>query len=203
MINARATSRAAAKVAKAIAIATAALLSLSACANSPAEPLPPAPQAAAQRLLEIYALDDKPVREVIDTLDQAPWQRPLKIAASVRSAEVLLGDSTTEAALPITDDEFYVSIAPYLTRTHDCYFHNLGTCQGELANTAVQVKITADDGTVLIDEAATTYANGFVGFWLPRDISGTIEIESNGKSGAVPFATAEDSATCLTTLQLS
>ena len=34
-----------------------------------------------------------------------------------------------------------------------------------------------DTGDILIDEPRTTYDNGFLGFWLPRDITATLTID--------------------------
>jgi len=96
-----------------------------------------------------------------------------------------------------------VSIAPYIETTHECYFHSLATCQGELVDEPVDVRITDADGAVLVEESATTYANGFVGYWLPEDVEGTIEITQGDLSGNVPFSTTEGSPTCVTTLQLT
>ena len=100
------------------------------------------------------------------------------------------------AALP--EDQFYVSIAPYVDQTHECYYHNLASCQGELVGEDLDVTITSDDGEVLVDETVTTYDNGFVGFWLPRDIEGTIEVEFDGsrvcREGSTAWACATSSA---------
>lgn len=59
------------------------------------------------------------------------------------------------------------------------------------------------DGEVLVDETRETFDNGFVGFWAPRDIEGTLTIEHEGQTGAVPISTLnEDDPTCITTLRL-
>ena len=197
----------------AIAVPLTAVLALSACSTPLAAVETPITSAStatsgvaagdAGTLLAAQGLEGKSGAEVVEALDQLDAQRPLTLAASVRYDEVLLSDGTTEAALPLEGDQFYLSIAPYETTTHECYFHNLGTCQGELANAEVRVKITTDSGEVLVDEDATTYANGFVGFWLPKDITGEVTVTADGKTGTVPFATGPEDATCLTTLQVS
>lgn len=158
----------------------------------------------AAALLSRLGLAGKSGREIVDFLDQDERARPLPFKASVRANAVIVGDASGEVSVPITgDDSFYLSIAPYVSRTHDCYFHSLATCMGELVNQSVHVKITDTSGTVLVDEQVETYSNGFVGFWLPQDISGTIEVQAAGKTGSVPFTTAADAPTCLTTLQVS
>lgn len=142
------------------------------------------------------------VRQVIDAMDQLDQARPLPVQASVRPEEVVFSQDGQEVAVPIEGDEVYVSIAPFVSQTHDCYYHALGGCQGELAGEDVHVTITADDGEVLVDEDATTYTNGFVGYWLPRDVAGTITITRDGLTGEVPLDTSAEGPTCVTTLQL-
>ena len=102
-------------------------------------------------------------------------------------------------------DEFYVSFAPYVSRTHDCHFHSLTTCVGELQNAEVSVKITDDaTGEVLVDDSLTTFDNGFVGLWLPRGIDATVTVEHDGKTASSPITTqGDDAATCVTTLHLA
>ena len=48
-------------------------------------------------------------------------------------------------------------MAPWTTTTHDCFHHSLSGCQGELVNTPVQVLITDAAGTVLVEDAASTF----------------------------------------------
>ncbi len=177
-----------------------------AAATGSAPPAPGASQAVAgdaDSLLAAHGLTGLSPREVVEAMDKEPAARPLPLRASVRYDEVMLDDGTTQASLPLEGDDFYLSVAPYATQTHECYFHNLGTCQGELASTEVHVTITSEDGETLVDEDATTYANGFVGFWIPKDIKGTVKITQDGRTGEVPFSSDAEGATCLTTLQVS
>ncbi|MBB1513279.1 CueP family metal-binding protein [Tessaracoccus sp. MC1679] len=194
-----------------IAVPLAALLALSACSapevaeaprDTPSTAAPSAAVGEARTLLAAHGLEGKSGAEVVEALDQLDAQRPLPLAGSVRYDEVLLSDGTTEAALALDGDQFYLSMAPYETATHECYFHNLGTCQGELADVEVRVMITTDSGEVLIDEDATTYANGFVGFWIPKDVEGTVVVTKDGKRAESRFSSDAEGPTCLTTLQL-
>ncbi|MHA6508562.1 CueP family metal-binding protein [Tessaracoccus sp. Y1736] len=194
-----------------IAVPLAAVVALSAC-STPQVAQAPSPAASdagttvaagdAAALLSAQGLDGKSGREAVEALDQLDAQRPLPLAASVRYDEVLLSDGTIEASMPLDGDEFYLSIAPYETTTHECYFHNLGTCRGELAEADVKVTITTDSGEVLVDEDATTYANGFVGFWIPKDVAGTVVVIKDGKRAESRFSSDAEGPTCLTTLQL-
>ena len=53
-----------------------------------------------------------------------------------------------------------------------------------------------------VEESTTTFDNGFVGFWVPSDITGTIEITAEDKTGSTGFSTDDDGATCVTDLKL-
>ena len=130
-------------------------------------------------------------------------ERPTDLMASVRADQLVLADVEQEVMVPLAEDRFYLSVAPYVDQTHECYYHNLASCQGELVGEDIEVTITAADGEVLVDETATTYENGFVGFWLPRDIEGTISVAWDGLTTTAPIATGPDDPTCVTTLQLS
>ncbi|MFK5635465.1 MULTISPECIES: CueP family metal-binding protein [unclassified Ornithinimicrobium] len=154
-------------------------------------------------LLAELGLDGSSGQQIVEQLEASTDHRPLSIGASVREDHLVVTDGTDETTVPLPQDEFYVSIAPYMDQTHDCFYHSLGTCQGELVGEEVAVTITGADGTVLVDETVTTHTNGFTGFWLPRDVEGgTIEVVHGQHEGRVPFSTTEGSPTCITTLQL-
>ncbi|WP_347031227.1 CueP family metal-binding protein [Brevibacterium paucivorans] len=75
---------------------------------------------------------------------------------------------------------------------------------GELDNEDIQVTITDEaTGEVLVDEATTTFDNGFIGFWLPNDATGLIEVSYQGRTGTTEFSTTDDGATCVTDLRLT
>ncbi|WP_300082648.1 CueP family metal-binding protein [Propioniciclava sp.] len=141
--------------------------------------------------------------EAIEHLDASTDARPLPFRASVTGTELVLQAADAEpVTMAVSEDRFYLSVAPYRTRTHECFNHSLATCQGELVGEQVHVTISGDDGTVLVDTDATTYTNGFVGFWLPRGIGATVTVTAGSDTGTVDIRTDDDSPTCLTTLQL-
>lgn len=160
---------------------------------------------AADAVLADYGLDGLPGDEVVDRLDRMPLdERPGGLMASVRDDQLVLNEgSEDEAAVELPDGRFYLSVAPYVDQTHECYFHSLTTCQGELGGEEVSVTITDDAGEVLVEETTEVFDNGFVGFWLPDDVKGTVEVTYDGRTGQVPFATGPEDPTCLTTLQLA
>ena len=190
---------------KRAAIAAAALaLALTGC--SAADPEPTVDGTVSQdTFLTAHGLAAMDAVEIIDHLDrQKVTERPTDLIASVRSDELLLSSGDQEVALDLPDNQTYVSIAPYLTSTHDCFYHSLTTCQGELDNEDIQVTITDEaTGEVLVDEATTTFDNGFIGFWLPDDVTGLIEVSYQGRTGTTEFSTTDDGATCVTDLRLT
>lgn len=164
----------------------------------------PAVPASAASVLAGYGLDGMDTVEVIDHLDRlAGSDRPKDLTASVRPDELQLSAAGKESTLPIPKDRFYLSVAPYVTTTHECFYHSLTTCQGELGGKKVRVLITDEThGKVLVDATRTTFANGFVGFWLPRDIEGTLKVSYDGRTAETRIATDRAAPTCLTTLKL-
>lgn len=159
----------------------------------------------AEQLLAERGLDGTDTVELIDHLDRLGGaDRPKDLFASVRPDQLVLAADDVETSLPIPDERFYLSIAPYLDQTHECFNHSLTTCTGELASTPVQVRIVDNSNDeVLVDETVTTFANGFVGFWLPRDIEAELEITYDGKTASSNIGTGDEDPTCLTTLQLT
>ena len=187
----------------AIALVAAAALTLTGCSPGPAEnAVPNWPPAS----LEHYDLAGLDAPQIINTLDTMPVaDRPNDLIASVQPTELVLtsGDESLET-IPIPEDQFYLSVAPYNTSTHPCQFHSLTTCRGEMATEEVHVTVTdTATGDILIDEPRTTYDNGFLGFWLPRDITATLTIDYDDKSATVPIATGDLDLTCLTTMRLT
>ena len=154
-------------------------------------------------VLQELGLDGMSGQEVVEMLDASTAARPFTFGASVLEEELVISAGNQETSLELPADMQYISIAPFVEATHECYYHSLGTCQGELVDQTVDVTITDSSGQILVDEQATTYTNGFVGFWVPRDIEGTISVTHEGRVGSVPFTTADGSPTCITTLQLT
>ena len=190
---------------KRAAIAVAALaLALTGC--SAADPEPTADGTESQdTFLTAHGLAAMDAVEIIDHLDrQKVTERPTDLIASVRTDELLLSSDDQEVVVDLPDNQTYVSIAPYLTSTHDCFYHSLTTCLGELSNEDIHVTITDEaTGEVLVDEATTTFDNGFIGFWLPDDVTGLIEVSYQGRTGTTEFSTTDDGATCVTDLRLT
>ena len=177
---------------------------------APAAPAPGADAAPtvvdASEILSDFGLAGLDAAAVIERLDTMPVaERNSELIASVRPDAVILTAGERQASLPLTGDEVYISVAPYLTQTHECYFHSLTTCLGELQNATLQLTLTDNaSGEVLINEQRETFDNGFVGFWVPRGIEATLTMEIDGRtsSGVISTLNADD-PTCITTQQLA
>ncbi len=165
----------------------------------------PATSPDAGSFLEEHGLSGDAVKLIDDLEKLGGADRPKDFTASVRPDELLLSDGEDEVTMPLPDDRFYLSIAPYADKTHDCYFHSLTTCQGELTEQDVHVKIVEKaTGDVLVDDQQVTNPNGFVGFWLPKDVDGTVSVSHAGRTAQQDFSTrGDDEATCMTTLKLA
>ncbi|WP_235936189.1 CueP family metal-binding protein [Brevibacterium rongguiense] len=184
------------------ALAASAVLLLSGCAG--ADPSPSA--GSDQSLVAHHGLDGLDAREIIKRLDTMPViDRSTELMASIEPDQlVLTDDQNNQTTLPMPEDDFYVSIAPYLEQTHECYFHSLTTCLGELANTDVDVTVVnTTSGETILEDSLTTYDNGFIGLWLPRGIDATLTVSTEDRTAKQGISTRLDDPTCLTTLQLT
>lgn len=125
-------------------------------------------------------------------------------SASITSTELIVTHSDeSETIYPLPEDEFFVSIAPYIDVTHPCLNHSLTGCQGELVEEEFEVYIEDMEGNVVVDDTLKTEANGFIDLWLPRNSEYKITINHNGKTVESEISTFEEDGTCITTLQLT
>jgi len=123
--------------------------------------------------------------------------------ASITSQQLIVMDAdANETVYALPEDEFFISIAPYINETHPCKDHSLTGCQGELVGKEIDVLIENENGEVLVDETMTTMQNGFIDLWLPRDEAYVIELSHDGKKVSGDLTTFDEDGTCVTTLQL-
>lgn len=189
-----------------LALAAAALLLLGGCSAGGTQSTPAASTstAAGAGVLDRLGVQGKDAVATIDALDRSADPRPIEgLKASVKADRLVITDDAGERSLPIPAGKFYLSIAPYLKTTHDCFAHSLSGCQGEQVAQQMHITITDKTGKKLVDQDVTTASNGFVGFWLPSGTSGSVTATMGDKSGTVPFSTDADSPTCLTTLRMA
>ena len=124
--------------------------------------------------------------------------------ASITSEDLIVtNNDESETVYPLPEDDFFVSIAPYINETHPCTNHSLTGCQGEMVEEEFDVYIEDMEGNVVLEKTLKTPANGFIDLWLPRDKTYNITINHNGKKVESRFSTFEQDRTCITTMQLS
>ncbi len=206
-----------------VAVAAAAVLTVTGCAPGPVgvsaghDPTGTTTRAGDVRstqvdsvatdILAAYQLDSLGAKEIVDRLDRAALaDRPTGLMASVRPGTLVLSDKAGRtASLPMPADEFYLSIAPYVEKTHECHFHSLTTCRGELSGAEMQITVRDDaTGSEIFKGSRTTYDNGFVGLWLPRHITATLTVDYQGRQAVSAISTGDgEDATCLTTMRLT
>lgn len=166
-----------------------------------------ASQPTTEEFLDAHGLANLSAVEIVDKLDTTPLEdRPTDLIASVRPDEIVFTNADeVSVSMPMPDDKFYLSFAPYKEFTHDCYYHSLTTCVGEMQNAEVKVTVVDEEsGEHIVDETMTTFDNGFLGIWLPRGIDAELTVEADGLTSTSPISTkASDDLTCLTTLPLS
>ncbi|APX31822.1 hypothetical protein BH708_02815 [Brachybacterium sp. P6-10-X1] len=160
-----------------------------------------------EKLLQEHGLADADPHEIIDQLEALPVaERPQNLIASVTATSVQLRDDAgREAELPLPEDQFYLSVAPFVESTHECAFHSLTTCRGELRSREITVSmVDSGSGETVEEGTRTTHDNGFVGLWLPRGITAELTCTLEDYTGTASISTqAEDDLTCLTSLQLT
>lgn len=116
---------------------------------------------------------------------------------------IIVKDDDNEIRHKMPKDEFFVSIAPYINKTHPCSNHVLTGCQAELTNKDFNIILTNQSGEEILKEVVTSGDNGFIDLWLPRNETYTINIEFEGKTNVSEFSTFKDSNTCISNFKLT
>ncbi|MCT2535168.1 CueP family metal-binding protein [Aquibacillus koreensis] len=124
--------------------------------------------------------------------------------ASITSEQLIVTESDdNQLTYELPEDEFFVSIAPYVNNTHPCAIHSLTGCQGEMVEEEFDVYIEDTEGNVIVDETLTSLSNGFIDLWLPRDKNYQVTIEHDDRVVESELSTFENDNTCVTTMQLT
>ncbi len=155
-----------------------------------------------QEMLESFELSHMSTKEMVATLEDRLNEPKTLINAGVQYDGIYLSNGKRQVILE-EKGMFYLSIAPYMNKTHPCGSHNLVTCRGEMVNQAFDVLVMNDQGDVIINETISTLSNGFMGIWLPKDMKGTITIKQGNYLATGLIETTKGSPTCNTTLKLS
>ena len=77
-----------------------------------------------------------PIKEDIKELvNEYSGNKTKDESASITSSQLIVTDKDKkELAYNLPEDEFFVSIAPYVNETHPCTNHSLTGCQGEMVD---------------------------------------------------------------------
>ena len=125
-------------------------------------------------------------------------------SASITSQQLIVTESNkNQQVYDLPENDFFVSIAPYINKTHPCTIHSLTGCQGEMVEEDFDVYIEDTEGNLILDETLKSQSNGFIDLWLPRDKTYHITIAHDGKTVESEFSTFESDDTCITTMQLT
>lgn len=125
-------------------------------------------------------------------------------SASISAAALMVTEADgRKVTYDLPEDQFFLSIAPYVQQTHPCEIHSLTGCQGEMADEEFTVTIQDSEGSTLMkNEVLQSGTNGFMDFWVPRDRTYLIRIEQGGKAAETQLSTYQMDQTCITTMQL-
>ena len=124
--------------------------------------------------------------------------------ASITSKQLIVTDSNEEELVyDLPEDDFFVSIAPFINETHPCEIHSLTGCQGEMVDKDFDISIEDMEGNIILDEAMNSGSNGFIDLWIPRDKTYRVKVTHDGKQVESEISTFENDGTCITTMQLT
>lgn len=122
---------------------------------------------------------------------------------SVSDQELVIITKDTTISYDMPEDEFFMSVAPYITETHTCYTHSATGCTGELLEETFYILLIDSEGNTIIDNSYVSLPNGFIDLWLPRNIEGTLTISYGNISSTKEISTFTGNPTCETTMQLT
>lgn len=131
------------------------------------------------------------------------WHRKGIASVAVTPTEIQASLPGGKQASIALGDEFYVSVAPYVKRTHECDYHVPTGCTGEMIDAKMHLKITDEKtGEVIKDEDVQIQQDGFLDLWLPRNKKFIVEFTYKGKKAKEVLGTSEKDRTCVTTMKL-
>lgn len=193
-----------------LAIMTLALLTglFTGCATTTPETTTPTESLTTNSVLAGYGLQDATPTEIVDHLEELPVaDRSEDFTVSVKETEILFQDLKTDKTfgeMKLPEGQQSMSFAPYIDHTHDCYYHSLMTCKGELGNETMNLTIVnKTTGETVFDKEITTYDNGYYNLWLPTNSTYDVTFVYGDYTGTGEYKTGPDTPTCITDLQLT
>lgn len=112
---------------------------------------------------------------------------------------------TYQAVLTAEKDRFYLSIGLYADYTHECYYHNPGTCDAQFKSTPVKYRITSLNSSFVLENTVKTTDKGWLDFYLPKNqkYNAEFEVGGGGMRGSGIISTEVDARTCISTIKVS
>ncbi len=154
-------------------------------------------------LIERHQLSGLSLSNMVSTLENMLDEND-GFSASINGEALILSDNLGSERIELPDHLFYLSVAPYIERTHTCTIHNLVTCRGELKEETFNIQVyDLETNELIINDEYTSASNGFIGLWLPKNRSLQITITYGIYTGFSEIQTLPSSPTCLTTLKLT
>ncbi|KAB8138026.1 hypothetical protein F9U64_06775 [Gracilibacillus oryzae] len=145
--------------------------------------------------------DTKDIKELVSSYSALNVE---DVSASITSTELIVTESDKrQVSYKLPEEEFFVSIAPFINNTHPCTNHSLTGCQGELVEQPFDVYIEDKEGNVIVNETITSFKNGFIDLWLPRGETFQVKIKHQGKTAKSEISTFEGDNTCITSMKLT
>ena len=152
-----------------------------------------------QKYNELSSLE---IKDAITLVNKWKFSNP-EITSYITTTELkVVFPDGREINTSLPDDEMFVAVAPYITNTHSCATHYFSSCQGEMVQKELRLKVTDSQQQIIYDDIIKTMKNGFFEMWLPRNKSFTFHLEFEGKSSDITIESYNDSKTCITTGRL-
>lgn len=154
-------------------------------------------------ILDRYNLQNMDIYELVSYFEET-LNEDEALNVFITGKALTINDHKDTIEIDLPQEQFFLSLAPYINQTHPCSNHNLITCRGELTNQNFELKIIdLNTNVIIIDQTVTSEKNGFIGVWLPKNIDVQITVTQNNLSSTTQITTNNTSNTCLTTLKLS
>lgn len=151
---------------------------------------------------ELLSKDSNP-KDIKELVNDYSVGKTTDQAASITSTQLIITDNDEKQSVyGLPEEEFFVSIAPFINETHPCTNHSLTGCQGEMVDKDFNLYIEDMDGEVILDDTMNSGSNGFIDLWLPRDETYHVKITYDGRQVESEISTFEKDGTCITTMQL-
>ena len=149
-------------------------------------------------LKDEYQLKTDDIEVLIDQLETRDFEGAL--SASITHQTVSIQTEEDAYTFDLLNEMFYISFAPYINMTHECYTHSLTGCQGELVNQDMEIKVYDESNQLIDDRIINTGDDGFIGLFLESGQTYRIDVVYNDLT--TEFYTSP-TQTCYTEARLS